>query len=184
MIEQAIQSYRVVRGSLQIPRKGSARQFVNRSDFIMQGEIVPAGLFCEADLAGWLADGRICLVIEDQDGTEAREKNRRRGKWMVDPASLYGKTMEDLLLLVIDIDPEYDTDNLNDESDVVRLLTKDWDPVFAESVACAADRNSIVALKHDGVRDAGERAMSAQAQAMLERAKHQAQTKAAETAPE
>lgn len=143
--------YRVVRGCIRKPRGGDKRQFVGRNDFFQQGDLLPAGVFGSDDIESWLADGRIARVnVEPAVAAQAGAAIEARGKWTVDPATLVGKGMDALLLMVAEIDPEFDTDQLASEADAVRLLTSNWNPVFAQVVPPANDRSKpeVINLSH------------------------------------
>lgn len=173
-------TYRVIRGSIRLPRTGD-RKFVTRSNFITQGELLPDGIFPESDIASWLAEGRIApATVTAEVLAAARERNLRKGKWVVDPASLAGKTLEDLLVMVLDIDEDFNVDLLKTEEDAVRQLTSEWDPVFAEQVSTSFDQSSVPAMGPDGVKDAGSKPMSQSASDKLEAARARAQSSRAE----
>lgn len=169
MSETKTVEYRVVSGALHLPRVPNTRG----QKLIMQGEVVPSGVFSEEDIARWLKDGRIKQAAEAAPALE-RASNRHQGKWCVDPATLAGKNMEDLLLMVLEIDPEYDTEPLADEASVVRLLTRDWDPLFVPGVASAKDRSAVVAMTPNGVKGLGTKPMSEVAQAAMAAARAKA----------
>lgn len=148
-LPQTTYTYKVVRGSIKLPRPGGSK-FISRSQFVNQGELLPDGIFSSADIQSWLQDGRIEL-ISDQDAPLLQSARvEHRGKWTVDPSVIAGKSMETLLLMVLEIDPQYDTDSLENEGDVARLLTSDWKPSYASTVPAANDRSRPKAMKlHD-----------------------------------
>lgn len=150
MSEQA--QYRVKRGQIRLPRGSSKRVFVNHGDFVHQGDLLPQGVFDAADIKSWLADGRIERVdVSAEDAERQSAEITARSKWSVNPAALVGKSLEDLIVMVSEIDPEYDTDELVDEAAAVTLLTSGWDPRFAEETAApkATDRTEVKNLKLD-----------------------------------
>jgi len=139
-------TYRVVRGSIKRPRVDQTRVFVGVSDFYNQGDLIPDGVYDQEDIASWLAGGRIAEAGPEEDAT-AQARIKPRGKWIVDPATLVGKTMEELLLLVSEIDPSFHTSTLEDERAAVVLLTSDCDPRHAQIVAVASDRSKPALLR-------------------------------------
>lgn len=157
---------------------------MSRKDMIMQGELIPPGIYTDADLQSWLDEGRIepagVSVETAQEAAEIRASNPYR----VDPATLVGKTMEDLTIMVLEIDDEFDVDSLEDEQAAVRLLTSGWEPSMRQTIAPVNDRSRPEALAlHNLEQDVnggsaiktGNRDLSAEAQAGLEAAKARAQ---------
>lgn len=142
-------SYKVVRGSIKLPRPRGAK-FISRSQFINQGELIPDGIFSDADIQSWLQDGRIEPISDMDSPLVENARVEHRGKWTVDPSVIAGKSMETLLLMVLEIEPDYDTDSLESEGDVARLLTSDWKPSYASTVPAANDRSRPKAMRlHD-----------------------------------
>lgn len=178
------ETYRVVRGSIRLPRGTKGTGFLmSRRDMIVQGELVPPGMYPDADLRSWLAEGRIepagVSVAEAEEVIAVRGSNPFRA----DPSTLVGKTMEDLIIMVLEIDEDYDTDKLSNEQAAVQLLTSGWDPSMRQTVAPVNDRSRPVALAmHNMEQENGQSAtrtgnseLSAKAQAGLEAAKARAQ---------
>lgn len=183
------EAYRVVRGSIRLPRGTEGTGFVmSRRDMVMQGELLPPGIFPESDIQSWIAEGRIEPAGVSVDVAEQAREARASNPFRVDPSTLVGKTMEDLLLMVMEIDPEYDADELESEEDAVRLLTSGWEPGMRQVVAPVNDRSRPAALALDKLtQDAsgsalktGNRDLSAEAQAGLEAAKARAQAPSTE----
>lgn len=150
MSEQTF-SYRVIRGVIRKPRGDSKRVFTTQGDFFNQGELIPDGIFDEADIASWLEGGRIePAQVSAEMAQEVIEKIRTRGKFRVDPSSLVGKTMEELLIMVHEIAPEIDANSIEDQRMAVALLTSDWDPKHADTIAPVSDKSRPEALRaHD-----------------------------------
>lgn len=147
-------SYRVARGVIRKPRSmGNTNVIATRRDFFIQNELIPDGIFGQDDIKSWLADGRIVSAqVSMEQAEEAVEAARARGKFQADPASLVGKTMEELLIMVNEIDEDYDfeANPIEDEQAAVRLLTSDWDPRYADRIAPVSDRSRPEALvAHD-----------------------------------
>jgi len=170
--------YRVVRGCVQLPRGNKARKHVTRNDFVQQNDILPENVFSQADIDRLLSDGRIAPTGTLQQ-VQMSNGVRVRGKWVVDPVTLLGENLEALLIRVVEIDPDFDTNLLATEADAVRQLTRDWDPRFAEQLSVASDRTGVVPLTPNGVKDAGGREMSQSSHQALERARARAGADAA-----
>lgn len=150
--EQPSFSYRVIRGSIRRPRAVGRGSIVGTAkDFFVQGDLLPDGIFPETDIKSWLAEGRIENAMVSVDAARAAaEEIRARGKFRSDPASLVGKSLEQLRLIVLEIDADYDVSSLADQRDAVRLLTSDWDPRYADRIAPVSDRSRPEALvAHD-----------------------------------
>lgn len=180
-------TYRVVRGSIRMPRSTSKGFMLNRQDMLMQGDLLPPDVFTAADIRSWLHEGRIEEAGVSVEVTVEAERIRASNPFRVDPSTLVGKTMEDLVIMVLEIDEEFDTDTLEDEKAAVRLLTSGWDPKYVEPIAPVNDRSRPEALAlHKLEQDAeggkavksGDSALSADAQAGLAAAKERAQAPA------
>lgn len=177
------EAYRVIRGAIRLPRGKTTGFTMSRRDMVMQGELLPPGIFPEADIKSWLSEGRIEAAGVSVEAAQAAVEARAANPFRVDPSTLVGKTMEDLLIMVLEIDPEYDADSLADEQDAVRLLTSGWEPSMRQVVAPVNDRSRPKALALDKLaQDAsgsalkmGNRDLSAEAAAGLEAAKARAQ---------
>ena len=178
------ETYRVIRGSIRLPRGTSGTGFImSRRDMIVQGELVPPGMFPDSDIQSWLNEGRIepagVSVAEAEEVIAVRGSNPFR----VDPSTLVGKTMEDLIIMVLEIDEDYDTDQLADEQAAVQLLTSGWEPSMRQTIAPVNDRSRPEALAMHNMEQengqsavrTGNRDLSAEAQAGLEAAKARAQ---------
>jgi len=183
-------SYRVIRGSIRKPRAYQKSSVVATArDFFIQGDLLPDGVFGKDDIQSWLCEGRIesaqVSVVMAQAVAEAI---RSRGKFRADPASLVGKTMEELLIMVTEIDEDYDANSLEDEKAAVRLLTSDWDPRYADRIAPVSDRSRPETLvAHDleqgkdgesATKSSPGREMSEEASAALADARAKAQAPA------
>ena len=77
---------------------------------------------------------------------EEAQRARAANPFAVDPSILVRKTMEDLIIMVLEIAPEYDTDTLEDEQAAVRLLTSGWDPKYTQRIAPVNDRSRPEAI--------------------------------------
>ncbi len=179
--------YKVARGVIRLPRDPkSTRKFRTQADFIKQGELIPEGLLGLNEIESLLSKGIIEPLSAEALQAAAGRIPKTRGKWGVDPVALAGKTLEDLLVMILEIDPDYDVSAFLTEADAVRHLTQDWDPAFREEVARSTDRNRPEQLRSNGVKDAGQRPMSDAAEKALARAKSraQAQTEAAQPGEE
>lgn len=164
------QRYKLVRGVIQLP---SDRRIVVQGDYIRQGQEVPEGLFSAEAIADLLKEGKIELFSPDEQN-QAPGKIENRGRWGVDPVSLAGKSFEDLLVMVQEIDPEFQIMQLVDEAAAIRQLTEDWNPAFSEDLAQSSDR-SAPGVTSKGVRNLGGVPFSPESEAALARARELAQ---------
>lgn len=168
----------LLHGSIQIPRSLSSRP----RDMVNQGDTFPGNMFLEAEITGWLEDGKIKFVPSTADTAAEEIVLTPPGKWHVDPEVLIDKDMEGLLLLVLDIDPLYDVDSLTDMGAVVRLLTKNFDREQTSIIAPAVDKSSASAMRpEDGVKDFGSRDLASVAAEALAAAKARASGETDET---
>lgn len=177
-------TYRVIRGSIRLPRGTDGTGFLmTRKDMIMQGELVPPGMFTDADIRSWLNEGRIEVAGVSIEQAEAQIELHNSNPFRVDPSVLVGKTMEDLIIMVLEIDEEYDVDQLDDEQAAVQLLTSGWQPSMRQTVAPVSDKSRPEALALHNLEQevnggsairTGNRDLSAEAQAGLEAAKARA----------
>jgi hypothetical protein len=127
----------------------------------MQGDLLPDGIFSELEIRSWLNSGRIAVAEVSVEQVAEAVAIREANPFRVDPTSLVGKTMEDLIIMVLEIDEEYDTDSLGGEADAVRLLSSGWDPKFREPIAPVNDRSRPEALAINKMEQSveGDRAM-------------------------
>ena len=180
------EAYRVIRGAIRLPRGTKGTGFVmTRRDMIMQGELLPPDLFGDIEIQSWLREGRIELAGVSIEVAEEQVAVRAANKFCVDPSVLVGKTMEDLVIMVLEIDEDYDVDLLGDEQAAVQLLTSGWQPSMRQTIAPVNDRSRPEALAmHNMERESasegsrvrtGNRDLSAEAAAGLEAAKQRAQ---------
>lgn len=178
-------TYRVIRGSIRLPRGTKGTGFImTRRDMIVQGELVPPGMFPDADIRSWLNEGRIEVAEVSIEQAEKQIELHNSNPFRVDPSTLVGKTMEDLVIMILEIDEEYDTDQLADEQAAIVLLTSGWDPAMRQTVAPVSDKSRPEALALHNLEQevnggnavrTGNRDLSAEAQAGLEAAKQRAQ---------
>jgi hypothetical protein len=169
-----------------MPRKQVGMSPIHQ-DLIMQGDLLPVGSFSELEIRSWLNEGRIERANVTVEAVEESERIRVANPFRVDPSTLLGKTMEDMVIMVLEIDEEYDTDLLADEQDAIRLLTSGWDPKFLQTVAPVNDRSRPVALALNKMEQSqdGTRAMAqTQTEMSSQAAAGLAAAKAAANAPE
>lgn len=179
-------TYRIVRGSIR-NRTLDGPVIAGRRGLIMQGELLPQGVFDAKDIRVWLNEGRIELADVSVEAAEA-ERITAANPFRVDPSVLVSKTMEDLVIMVLEIDDDYDTDSLTSQEDAVRLLTSGWSPSMRQTVAPVNDRSRPLALAlHKLEQENGQPAtrssnteMSSQAAAGLEAARAAAQASSSE----
>jgi hypothetical protein len=183
------QQFKVARGTIRRPRTERKAGVKAASDVIGQGEIVPEGMLSPDQIAGLLEQGVIEPITTERETKMA--ESARRGKWSIDPAALAGKTLEDLIVMVVEIDPDYAIEGISSVSEAVTQLTADWHPAFREELARSSDKSRPAPLKTttvkredgkvisvEGAKDAGEPPMSDKAAAALERARERAKTPA------
>lgn len=141
--------YRIIRGSIKLSRATTGVHVQVKGDFLMQGDLLPVDMFSAKEIQSWLVGGRIELAGESTEvASEAVEQQRVRASnpFRADPSTLVGKSLEDLLMMVLEIQEDYDMSNLETEVDAVRLLTSGWDPKYTQTVAPVSDRSRPEAL--------------------------------------
>lgn len=179
-------TYRVIQGAVRMPRnaKKEGTFVLRRADMVVQGELLPPGVFTQADILSWLAEGRIEEAGAPVAEAEEQERIRNANPFRCDPSTLLGKTIDELLMMIYEIDDEYDLSAIETEQDAVRLLTSGWDPKYMQTVAPVNDRSrpENLALHKLEQDEDGNRAvktdttaLSAEAQANLASAKERAQ---------
>jgi hypothetical protein len=154
-----------------------------RRGLIMQGELLPVGVFDSRDIRSWLDGGRIERADVTVEVAAEEQRIRAANPFRVDPSALVGKTMEDLVIMVLEIQDDYDTDSLEDEQAAVRLLTSGWTPEMRQTVAPVSDRSRPEALalhkleqeNGQSATTSGQTEMSSEAAAGLEAARAAAQ---------
>jgi len=181
-----VEQFKVARGTIRRPRTERKPGIKAASDFIGQGEIVPEGMLTPEQVASLLEQGVIEPITSVRESAIAAAA--KRGKWSVDPGSIVGKTLEDLLVMIVEIDPDYSVERISSLSDAATQLTADWHPAFREDLALASDKSRPAPLRTtsvrredgkvisvEGTKDAGSPDLSANARAALERARERAQ---------
>lgn len=170
--------YEVARGSIKLPfPKTASKTAAPRAQFIKQGDIIPEGVLSAEEIDSLLRDKRIQPLKGSVAKKASKARTQRRGPWSADPATLEGKSLEDLLVLVLGIDEDFNVEKLTTVEKAVAQLTKDWDPAFADDVAKAYDRSGPI-LGEGGAQQTGEpRELSDKAKAVLERARARAAAK-------
>lgn len=171
--------YVVARGSIKLPSKlpeGAKRTAVPRPKFVMQDQIIPEGTISEDEIEALLADGRIVPLRQGSAKAQQNAAARRQkgGKWAVDPATLKGKDSEELGMLILGIDPDFDLSKTKTEKEMVAQLTMDWDPTFQDPIARGFDTNTP-GLTSEGVKSGEVGHLSEKAQSNLDRAKAKAE---------
>jgi len=176
--------YEVARGSIKVPfPKTASKTAAPRPQFFRQGDLLPDGALSEEEISSLLADKRIAVVRGSQKGTKIERRTQQRGPWSVDPESLEGKNSEELGMLILGIDPDFDLRKIKTDEDAVKQLTKDWDPAFADDIAKAYDKGNP-ALTEDGAKrvEGSGHELSAKAKATLSKAKARAKSQGHDTA--
>jgi len=173
--------YEVARGSLKVPfPKGGTAISAPRGTFIGQGEVVPEGMLSEVEVQSLLEDGRITKVRTAPGTKVAAPRKQKRGKWSVDPETLAGKNMEELTMLILGIDEDFDVGSIKSKAGAIEQLTKHWDPAFADQISKSYDTNTP-GLNADGVKASfNENDPGSKARALLEKAKAKAAQQDAE----
>lgn len=177
------ETYEVLKGSIKVPtpRATDDKAGLKRGKIVyfQQGEKIPPGTFSDADLADLESQNLIRRTEEIKSRTGVRPRKQKKGKWSINPDTLAGKDQEELLLMVVEIDQEFDTDTLKTKQQTIAQLTKDFDPEFDLAIATASDKTTpgFVGTDHrpeDGIKDLGDRPMSDKAREGLERARSKA----------
>lgn len=138
-------SYRIARGSLKTPLANHDNPL--QSKFLRQGDLLPEGMYSEADIASYLESGRIEEVdASARNVAEQAEVIRARGLWTVNPSILEGKSLEDLRILINEIDPNVDASTVETEEVAIQFLTQNWQPALAQTVPAASDRSRPEAM--------------------------------------
>jgi hypothetical protein len=130
----------VKNGTLQIPRATRT----SRPTHIRRGEPLPEGALPPAEVQRLFSQGFLVESVPAQP--EPAGLPPVLGKWCRDPASLAGRTLEQLRLMAAEIDPDCGCEILNEPA-LVQLLTADWDPAFALPHAASSDRSRPAAAK-------------------------------------
>jgi hypothetical protein len=153
------------------------------------GDIIPPGALTQDDLDS-LLENNLIREVTRRLTTKERESLRvkrvqRGGIWSLNPETLEGKDLDELLLIVLERDPNFDTDTLKTEEAAIKQLTRDWQPEFDEELSHGSDRTvPQLPRAHDVERgpisEGKSRPMSAKARAALERAQRRAQPTAGE----
>lgn len=169
------QQYKVAKGVLKRPRSLTGpRKVPTAADFIGQGELIPDGMLTSDAIADLLQHGLIEKVSVVQ-ATTPGALPPRRGKWSVDPAVLVSKTLDELVIMVLEIDPDFDVAQITDAQFAVTQLTADWHPSFRDTLTRSTDRSRPEAMRSSGTKDAGSKPLSEAAAKALASAKERAQ---------
>ena len=123
----------VKRGSLKLPGKRGSHPTLLRF-----GQALPEGALSQADIDSLVKQG--VLGPESEAVAAPAGLPPTRGKWQHDPASLAGKTADQLRAMVLDTDPSVHVDDLS-EASMVQLLTSDYEPVFNAPKVQSSDRH-------------------------------------------
>lgn len=123
----------VKRGTVKVPnRKGL------HPELLKQGAVVPEGMFPAADVQRLIEAG--VFGPKEAPAARAGARAKPRGKWCLDPAALAGKSMDELRIMVLEIDEDYALTEEMTETQLIQLLTSDWDLRAKPEVAVAKDR--------------------------------------------
>lgn len=182
------QQYKVARGTIRKPRQ-DGRRIRTAADFVGQGEIVPEGMLTPDQIASMLEQGLIEPISTQREAAVAEAA--KRGKWSVDPGSIAGKTLEDLMVMIVEIDPGYPVENITTISEAATQLTADWHPAFRDDLAVSSDKSRPAPLRSTqvkredgkvievrGAKDAGSPEMGARSQEALDRLRERAKAPA------
>jgi hypothetical protein len=166
-----------------MPRDTCENVIMTTGNMIMQGDLLPEEVFPPEDIQSWLDEGRIERADVTVEQVDKAERIRLANPFRADPSILVGKTREDLVIMVLEIDPDYDTDKLVDEQAMVTLLTSGWDDKFEQTIAPVSDRSRPEALALGKLHQEGgmpatsnnNPEMSAEARSNLDAARAKAQ---------
>lgn len=125
--------YEVLRGAV---------YYNGMSDRLLKGDRFSKDTLPAAQLKAMIEDGRVGEVVEEAPEEESQEPCATKGKWCHEPASLAGKSLEELLVMVIATDPDQATDELDSEAAAIALLTSQYDERFQEPLASSEDRTT------------------------------------------
>lgn len=179
----AYTNYQVARGVIRIPSSITGMQngsFSRPNEFLRPGDAIPEGLLSDREIRQLLASRTIKQIATPRVAEAAQEAARRHlSLWSVDPATLGRKSLEDLLVMIQEIDPEYPLDQIPDDAAARRLLTKDFDPEFREDPSDVLARDPVSRLTATGARDGGNGSLSSKAAAALAELQARATTPAA-----
>lgn len=172
-------NYAVAQGCIRIPSSITGRKdntFARSGDFLMPGDAIPEGMISDRELRGMVASGTV-REIATPDAARAAQKNAQKhlSKWNVDPATLGNYTLEDMMVMVQEIDPQYPLDGLTDQA-ARDLLTKDFDPDLRHRPDPVVARDAVSRLTAKGANDSGSRPLSEVAQENLAELQSRAQT--------
>lgn len=173
-------NFQVARGVIRIPASITGRKahgFAKKGEFLRPGDAIPEGMLSDRELRSLLASGIVKEIDTPRRAQAAQEAARRHmSRWSVDPATLGRKSLEDLLVMIQEIDPEYPLDQVQDEDAARRLLSKDFDPDFREDPADVLARDPVSRLTASGVKDSGKGPLSQKAASALAELQARAET--------
>lgn len=181
------ETYEVIRSAIKVPAKRTAdgkvvtTKFVG-SKYLQPGQLVQPGTFSDEELQSLEDQNFIRRTERIVSKTESARRKQKKGKWSINPDTLAGKDQEELLLIVLEVDPEFDTDTLKTKQQTIAQLTKDFDTEFDLGIATATDKTmpGFDGREHrpeNGVTDLGSPPMSDKAKEALERARSKASPK-------
>jgi len=122
-------------GTVKLPGSGPRRVLVRL------GQLVPEGALPPADVERLISAG-ILGPAEAPPPPGVEPLPGPVGRWRHDPASLAGRSRDELLVMALDGDPEMDVSGLS-EAALVQLLTGDYEPALAPPSARSRDRNRL-----------------------------------------
>lgn len=132
-----MQNLIVKRGTLMLPRKnpGSRARVALR-----QGDTFPAGALSDLEVQALVASGVLGVPAAAPAELPQQGLPPRMGKWCHSPSELAGLSLEALLVLVAQTDPDHAAlSGAATEAELVRILTADYDPLFESRAPRAAD---------------------------------------------
>ncbi len=137
-----MQNLIVKRGTLMLPRVKRGLPSVA----LRPGDALPAGALADAEVARLVTQGILGPRAARAAELPAEHLPPTRGRWVHDPATLIGKTVEELMVLVVQTDPDHPVlaQGIDvDEGALIRALTADYDPLFAAGAPRADDSTRI-----------------------------------------
>ena len=165
--------YQVAIGSIQIP---STKRASFTGHFLRPGDAIPEDMISDKELASLLSAGIICVIPDgEEDLAEQVASKHLASQWVLSPEQLVSKGLEDLLCMIVEIDPLYDIGDMDEES-ARALLSRDHEPEFDSDPAKAIDLNPVARMGAEGVAGSGNIAMSESAQGSLQMLQERAGT--------
>lgn len=121
--------------ALSVPMELRAKIGASR---IHAGRPIPDGLLDQATTRRLIGEG-LLVPLPQELADSVPAPAAYKGPWSLKLELLRGKSHEDLLELVLGIDPNFDISTLPDVASCLAQLTKDYAPEFSETVQPVVD---------------------------------------------